>query len=252
MRSRIGRCLSRPAIRWCSTRRASLVSALGRARQRRDGLGASGRPRRAEPSHVLDSGVDHDEAGDVHGNAGLLGSLPDRCMCHRLAELAATARRVQPAVECRIIGQPSCRRRRTRWQRCFAIRLRASGSGYWSARARPAIKWPRGRSPSLPRRSGSLHDAADFATRCGPSSCSTPLRPRPLDLTRGLRYRGPWRLPGPDSHRLAAASLTPGYDMTPPLASRVRAAGRTRIQAQAGAQGGTRFWRGYPLSWPSG
>jgi hypothetical protein len=33
--------------------------------------------------------------------------------------------------------------------------------------------------------------------------------PRPRDLARrqGPRYRGPWRLPGPDSHRLAAVSL---------------------------------------------
>ncbi len=35
-------------------------------------------------------------------------------------------------------------------------------------------------------------------------------------LTRGRepRYRGPWRLLGPDSHRLAAVSLSPGYVMT--------------------------------------
>ena len=31
---------------------------------------------------------------------------------------------------------------------------------------------------------------------------------------RGLRYRGPWRLPGPDSHRLAALSLSIGYVIT--------------------------------------
>src|SRR4029453_5558249 len=34
-----------------------------------------------------------------------------------------------------------------------------------------------------------------------------PPRPRDLARRRGPRYRGPWRLPGPDSHRLAAVSL---------------------------------------------
>jgi len=33
----------------------------------------------------------------------------------------------------------------------------------------------------------------------GPDGVRRPLRPRPLDRTRELRYRGPWRLPGPDS-----------------------------------------------------
>src|SRR5713101_5474180 len=42
---------------------------------------------------------------------------------------------------------------------------------------------------------------------------STPLRRWPLDQHRGLRYRGPWRLPGPDSHRLADVSLSSGYVM---------------------------------------
>ena len=67
---------------------------------------------------------------------------------------------------------------------------------------------------SFPPHGRSLHDAADFASRCGPNSCSTPLRPRPLNRTRELRYRGPWRLPGPDSHRQAAANLSPGYVIT--------------------------------------
>jgi hypothetical protein len=38
-----------------------------------------------------------------------------------------------------------------------------------------------------------------------------PPRPRDLARRRGPRYRGPWRLPGPDSHRLAAVSLALGY-----------------------------------------
>ena len=48
---------------------------------------------------------------------------------------------------------------------------------------------------------------------------SAPLRTRPLDRARGHRYRGPGRLPGPDSHRLAALSLSLGYVMSNPLSS---------------------------------
>ena len=43
-----------------------------------------------------------------------------------------------------------------------------------------------------------------------------PLRHRTLTRRREPRYRGPWHLPGPDSHRLAALSLSLGYVMTPP------------------------------------
>ncbi len=42
---------------------------------------------------------------------------------------------------------------------------------------------------------------------------STPLRRRPLNQPRGLHYRGPWHLPGPDSHRLAIVNLSLGYVM---------------------------------------
>src|SRR5215216_7328024 len=38
-----------------------------------------------------------------------------------------------------------------------------------------------------------------------------PPRPRGLARRRECCYRGPWRLPGPDSHRLAAVSLSLGY-----------------------------------------
>src|SRR6266508_4510430 len=38
-----------------------------------------------------------------------------------------------------------------------------------------------------------------------------PLRRRDLARRREPRYRGPWRLPGPDSHRLAAMSFSLGY-----------------------------------------
>src|SRR4029453_9313569 len=44
-----------------------------------------------------------------------------------------------------------------------------------------------------------------------------PPRRRDLARRRGPRYRGPWRLPGPDSHRLAAVSLSLGYVVVPSL-----------------------------------
>jgi len=39
---------------------------------------------------------------------------------------------------------------------------------------------------------------------------------RDLSRRREPCYRGPWRLPGPDSHRLAALSLSLGYVIEPP------------------------------------
>jgi hypothetical protein len=63
------------------------------------------------------------------------------------------------------------------------------------------------RHPLAPPKAGILYDAAGFASCYGPASCSAPLRPRPLDRTRRLHYRGPWRLPGPVSHRLADENL---------------------------------------------
>src|SRR5436309_5652713 len=42
-----------------------------------------------------------------------------------------------------------------------------------------------------------------------------PPRPRGLARRRECCYRGPWRLPGPDSHRLAAVSLSLGYVVAP-------------------------------------
>jgi hypothetical protein len=63
-------------------------------------------------------------------------------------------------------------------------------------------------------RRGCLDDAADFASCCGPVTCSPPHRDFVAPPRRqgslpapGASYRGPWRLPGPDSHRLAAVSL---------------------------------------------
>src|SRR5918994_6090245 len=43
---------------------------------------------------------------------------------------------------------------------------------------------------------------------------SAPLRTRPLGHARGHRYRGSGHLPGPDSHRRAALSLSLGYVMS--------------------------------------
>ena len=45
--------------------------------------------------------------------------------------------------------------------------------------------------PLFPANGGSLHDIADFASRCGPNSCSTPPRPRPLNRTRGFATEDP-------------------------------------------------------------
>ena len=53
-----------------------------------------------------------------------------------------------------------------------------------------------------------LQASLDVADR---SFASAPLRRRPLDRRRGLRYRGPWRLPGPGFHRLATVSFSLGY-----------------------------------------
>jgi hypothetical protein len=44
-----------------------------------------------------------------------------------------------------------------------------------------------------------------------------PPRRRDLAQRRECCYRGPWRLPGPDSHRLAAVSLALGYTLLPPF-----------------------------------
>jgi len=93
-------------------------------------------------------------------------------------------------------------------------------------------KYTQARLPHFPALTGILYDAADFASCCGPTICSTPLRPRPLNRTRRLHYRGPWRLPGPDSHRLANKSLRPAYVMTLLQAQAPsRTAGRTWIEA---------------------
>jgi IS5 family transposase len=98
------------------------------------------------------------------------------------------------------------------------------------------VKWRLG-SLLVPRTRAFSDDAAGFASCCGPASCSppcrgfvAPLRRRALTRRREPCYRGPWHLPGPDLHRLAAVSLSLGYAI--PLLSYsaslgARAAGRT-------------------------
>ena len=51
-------------------------------------------------------------------------------------------------------------------------------------------------------------DAAGFTFVADRPVDPVPLRTPPLGDARGLHYRGPWRLPEPDFHRLAALSLS--------------------------------------------
>ena len=64
-----------------------------------------------------------------------------------------------------------------------------------------------------------VYSAAGFTFVADRPVDPAPLRTRPLDHARGLHYRGPWRLPEPDFHRLAALSLTSGYVTTTSLSS---------------------------------
>jgi hypothetical protein len=64
-------------------------------------------------------------------------------------------------------------------------------------------------SLSSPPLGGSLDDACSGFTHVADRTVApAPLRTRPLDHARGLRYRGPRRLPGPDLHRQAAPNLS--------------------------------------------
>src|SRR6266508_6041418 len=79
-------------------------------------------------------------------------------------------------------------------------------------------------------------DAADRpVARPLPGTSSLRFDGRDLSCRREPRYRGPWRLPGPDSHRLAALSLSLGYVMGIPLDTHgARAAGRTLRPEEVG------------------
>ncbi len=73
-------------------------------------------------------------------------------------------------------------------------------------------------------------DTASFTSCCGPPNCSTPLRTRHLSRPRGHHYRGPWRLPGPDLHRLVVVSFSLGLCHGCSFAGTApRAAGRTGL-----------------------
>ncbi len=81
------------------------------------------------------------------------------------------------------------------------------------------LPWP---SPSHDRlgtllarpQAGSLDDACSGFTHVADRTvASAPLRTRPLDHARGHHYRGPRRLPGPDSHRQAILNLSLLYVM---------------------------------------
>jgi hypothetical protein len=71
----------------------------------------------------------------------------------------------------------------------------------------------------LTRLHGHIHGAAGFASRYGPLGRSpfSGLWTLRFDAGRSpptpaACYRAPWRLPGPDSHRLATASFRSGHD----------------------------------------
>src|SRR5919109_464107 len=84
----------------------------------------------------------------------------------------------------------------------FAMRPAFPTSDYYDP-----LRLPLGRPP---------HFAADLSDdACSGFTCvadravdPAPLRTRPLGHARGHHYRGPRRLPGPDSHRQAALNLS--------------------------------------------
>jgi hypothetical protein len=66
-----------------------------------------------------------------------------------------------------------------------------------------------GSAPSPPPAGGPLDDACSGFTHVADRAVApAPLRTRPLGHARGLHYRGPRHLPGPDSHRQAALNLS--------------------------------------------
>jgi hypothetical protein len=85
------------------------------------------------------------------------------------------------------------------------------GARSWAKGACRGLRRGRtGSAPSLPPNgAGLLDDARSGFTRVADRAvASAPLRTRPLGHARGPRYRGPRRLPGPDSHRRAAPNLS--------------------------------------------
>jgi hypothetical protein len=95
---------------------------------------------------------------------------------------------------------------------------------FFDDRSRSEIVFPglrqtsTGSAPPWPARGRGLNDdAAGFTSCCGlvgrtppRGACHSTSTP-PFRATPGVSYRGPWRLPGPDFHRLAILSLSSGY-----------------------------------------
>jgi len=89
-----------------------------------------------------------------------------------------------------------------------------------------------GSAPSCPaRRRASLTTLHQGFTRVADRTIDpAPLRTRPLDHARGHHYRGPRRLPGPDSHRQAALNLSPLRHVDLPFFMAPRQSRRTRAK----------------------
>jgi len=87
-----------------------------------------------------------------------------------------------------------------------------------------------GSAPSRPaRRRASLTTLHQGFTRVADRTIDPALlRTRPLDHARGHHYRGPRRLPGPDSHRQAALNLSPLRHVDLPFFMVPRQSRRTR------------------------
>jgi hypothetical protein len=85
-------------------------------------------------------------------------------------------------------------------------------------------------------KTGPLNDAYQSFTRVADRTIDpAPLRTRPLDHARGHHYRGPRRLPGPDSHRQAALNLSPLRHVDLPFFMAPRQSRRTRAKQGTGA-----------------
>jgi hypothetical protein len=102
-----------------------------------------------------------------------------------------------------------------------------------------------------PPTAGPLNDACSGFTRVADRTIDpAPLRTRPLDHARGLHYRGPRRLPGPDSHRQAALNLSPLRHVELPFFMAPRQSRRTR--AKRGRVATRRDSRGAANAGPAG
>jgi hypothetical protein len=120
--------------------------------------------------------------------------------------------------------------------RPFARSAPLYAGGFFSARSwnKSAFRGLRptrtGSAPSCPaRRRASLTTLHQGFTRVADRTIDpAPLRTRPLDHARGLHYRGPRRLPGPDSHRQAALNLSPLCHVDLPFFMAPRQSRRTR------------------------